>query len=229
MEYPLVIQGRSYISLENLYVYRFLMDSAAKESKEYASLVKQVEIIVNSYADQLPELSEEVTRLKLEIRLATRGIPVTVPMDAATATPVLQSDPNFNEQQFNAHSEVLKKAYKKVAMLSHPDRQGGSVEAFNEVTEAYSRRDLSSLTEIYISLCKGRNLYWQQSTEGISYASTEFDRPRANLQLLKTNPIFTIARYHMAGKVHSAKQAMQRYLESEIVSLLTELSHLSRN
>lgn len=224
MNYPLALYG-SEIHLENLFIYNTLMTAAKQEKEVYTSLVKRVDDLLDKYAKEYPDLLEEVARLKLEIRLHTKGTPTTEPMDAAAPAPVLRSDPNFSEQQYNAHSEALKRAYRKVATLAHPDR-GGTADAFKEVAQAYANRDLAHLTDIFIRLSKHGNLYWQQSEDGIYYASTELERPRAMMEKLKAQGTYAIARHHMTGAPWKAIWAMKEHLDNEIKTLQNELNYV---
>lgn len=225
MDYPLVSYGKATVNLANLYMFNLLMAGAERERTHLRSLQTQVFDIVNTYADKFPKYTEEVTRLRLEIRLETKGIPVTEAMDPAAARPPMLHDPQFNEQQYNAFTELLKKAYRKAAALAHSDR-GGNDEIFQEVKEAFKNRDLQALTAIFITLSAGRNLYWQQSDEGVEYASTEYERPKATRSLLQSSLVFAIARLHITGQAGKAMRAMEMHLCSEIQTLLTELQYL---
>lgn len=201
------------------------MAGAASAQANYDALTNLVNDISDLYALRFSDLTEKIHDLKLQIRLITKGTPTTEALDSVSSEPSLRSDPAFNEQQYNAHSEMLKKAYRKVAPLTHPDL-GGDLETFKQVRSAYATRDLSRLINIYVTLAHASNLYWQQSEDGINYASTEFERFRVMTDRLKANPVFAIARYHMSGRAWLAERAMSDHLYSEIEKYSNELNYL---
>ncbi len=225
----LVLYSQATVNLGNLWAYTKLMGGAAQQRQAFTKLMATVTETLDMYAQDYPELIDELNRLRLDIRLVTKGVPVTAPLDSASAHPVLTHSPEYNEQQYNAFTHLLRSAYKKVAMLCHPDRPGGSAELFKELTEALETRDLSKITLMYTELSAGRNLYWQQSEQAVDHASTELARPQAQLKQLRSSPAFAIARYHVVGAFAQATRAMERHLKSEIVELLNELQYLTRN
>lgn len=225
MPHPIVLYKEASVNLANLWLYGLLKVGADKEKVRLRRLMDQVNSALSAQAKTLPDLENEVNRLKREIRLITKGTPVTEPLDPASMQPILKSDPNFNQQQYDAESVLLKQAYRLVAMLAHPDK-GGTQELFDEVRTAYLNRDLPTLTHLYLTLSKGRNLYWQQSDEGVEHMSNELERPRVITEKVKASPVYVIARLHIAGKAELAKELMEKYLKAEILSLLNELNYL---
>ncbi len=210
------------IYLAKLYVFRSLYKEGLKEKAAYAKTYEAICTITDLVAKEFPELLAEITRLRLEIRLETKGIPTTEALDAASAQPILTSDPNYNEQQFNAFQEMLKRTWRKLAPLIHPDR-GGSKEVFQD---AYKARDLQRLTDIYMRIKVVSNLYWQQSEEGMAYASTELERSKVQHQAIRASPVFMVVQNHLSGNVQRARHIMEIHLRQEILKLLNEITYL---
>lgn len=225
----LILHSQATINLGNLWAYNKLTKGAAQQRQAFTKLMTSVSETLEFYAQDYPELVDELNRLRLDIRLVSKGVPITVPLDSASSHPVLTHEQGFSEQQYNAFTLLLRSAYKKVAMLCHPDRPGGSSELFKELTEAFETRDLTKITLMYTELSAGRNLYWQQSEQAVDHASTELARPQEQLKQLKSAPAFAIARYHVVGAFAQATKAMERQLKNEIVALLNELQYLTRN
>jgi hypothetical protein len=179
--------------------------------------------VLEIYSEHHEKLCVERLRLKLEIRLITKGTPVTEPMSSIPET--VENYDRLSESQRIAFTELLKKAYRAAAPLCHPDK-GGDTDVFAELSEAYRHRDLIRVTSIYITLSRGRNLYWQASEEGIEWASTELNRPTVQQEKLKSTILYDIVRNHVSGKVFKANNLMQEYLVGEIQILLNELDFL---
>src|SRR5882672_1272610 len=122
VKYPISVHGS--IDLVQLYTYNALTKATPIEQKKLEKLLNTINTVMEQYAKQHDDVVQEINKLRLEIRFVTKGTPVTEPIDSASSQPVLRSNPNFNEQQYNAYSELLKKAYRKVSMLAHPDKGG---------------------------------------------------------------------------------------------------------
>lgn len=214
------------IDLIGQYVFKLLIDAVEVERKRYGELCADIDRILLVYEDKFPELVKELHRLKLEIRLITTGTPTTEPLDSVSSDSVLMSDPNFNARQYNAISVMLKDAYRKAAMVTHPDRPNGSEDLFAQVKQAYNERDLAHLIYLYLSVSAFRNLYWRQSEEGISFASTELDRYTSSFQKMKSSEAFKVARFHIIGFPWKAETQMQSVLLKEIERYSNELNFL---
>lgn len=211
------------IDLANLYVYNTLYKEGLAEKEKSKKLMQFIDRVLEIYSEYHEKLCSERRRLKLEIRLVTKGTPVTEPMSEIPET--VQNYETLSESQRIAFTELLKKAYKKAASLCHPDK-GGDKDAFAELAEAYRHRDLVRVTAIYITLSRGRNLYWQASEEGIEWASTELNRPVVQQEKLKSTILYEIVRNHVSGRMLKANSLMSDYLVGEIRTLLTELDYL---
>lgn len=214
------------IDLANLYVYNYLYSASKKEKAKTDKLIQYLDSVLAFYSKHHEKLCEERQRLRLEIRLITKGTPVTEPMDDLAESESITQYNQMTESQRIAFTELLKKAYKAVAMLCHPDREGGSVQVFQELEAAYADRDLTRINSMWLSLTKGRNLYWQSSEEGVDWASTELNRPMVTQEKLKSTPLYDIVRQHACGKVFKANALMHAYLKEEILKLMMELEHL---
>lgn len=214
---------RPPIDLANLYVYHRLYTEALKEGEKFKQLTQYMDRVLEIYSEQHEDLCVERLRLKLEIRLITKGTPVTEPMTVVPET--VENFERLTESQKIAFTELLKKAYRAAASLCHPDK-GGDKDAFAELEEAYRHRDLIRVTAIYISLSRGRNLYWQASDDGIEWASTELNRPVVKQEMLKSTPLYEIVKNHVHSRVLRANALMREYIVSEIRTLQAELHHL---
>ena len=223
-----IIVYREPIDLANLYLYNLLSDGAKSEAARYKAVVRRLQQALDIYADKNTDLADALTKLKLELRLVTKGTPVTEPLDAVSAQPVLKHHPQFNQQQYDAHRLLLKQAYRKLCSLCHPDKNSSAsaTALFQEIRDAYESENLPRLHQIYIDLVNGRNVWWQSSVVGLEHASTEYSRPEAQLQMLKQSPIFPILMFHAVGAVNSANELMRLYLASEIQAIQNELHYI---
>lgn len=213
------------IDLPNLFVYNYLYNASKKEKEKTDKLIAYLDSVLSYYSTHHEKLCEERLRLRLEIRLITKGTPVTEPMTDLADSESIAAYNQMTESQRIAFTELLKKSYKAVAMLCHPDR-GGDPEVFKELEEAYRDRDLTRINSMWISLTRGRNLYWQSSEEGIEWASTELNRPMVTQEKLKSTPLYDIVRQHACGKIFKANALMHDYLKMEIFKLMKELDFL---
>lgn len=227
MHYPIVLHSQATINLCNLYCYRLQMDGGKRAYARYKKTNKSVNDVLDRIANE-PEhelLSSEIKRLRLEIRMMTKGIPTTEPMTPVDERPVLRSDPFFNEQQYNTYTELLKRAFRKVAALAHPDK-GGDTDIFQQVLDAYEQRDLEFLTDIYIRLSTERNLYWQQSEAGLDHAISQMYRPSALEARMKAAPEFAVAQAYVQGNKLLANMLMALQLRDQIAALVKEINFL---
>jgi len=218
-DYPLVRNDQCIIDLARLYELNIQWKKIRKERERVKSLIDSTIKVCNLYKDE--SLSEKTKRLRNEIRLMTRGTVTTYEQDAATNNLYLASE---NEQLYNAESVLLKSAYRKLAMLTHPDK-GGDPDIFKSVRDAYVGRDLIFLQELFISLQYSQDLFWQQS-KGFAYALQEQQRPHMNLAKFKNNPMFAVNRLHTTGKKADAEVAMRKFQKVLIQTLFNELTYL---
>jgi hypothetical protein len=211
------------INLANLWAFNTLRKESAKRKAEYLKLLEGMHLICEIYADKFPDILDKIKEIRLDIRLITRGTPVTEPMLDADE-PIFTD--SHSQQLYDAESALLKQAYKKAAQTTHPDRLGGNSDLFDLVNKAYKARDLAELTELYLFAVNKANLWWQQSTEAVLYATMEMERPRTQLNQLKATPLFKVSRYHTVGRFDLAEEAMQQHLLNEVSRLVGELNFL---
>lgn len=214
------------LDLAMLAAYRKVRAATEKQREYYNRVIKQVNHIVGKLAEEFcaREL-EHIEDLQRELRLITKGTPLTEALTPADKEPVMTSTPGFSQRQYDAHTELLKRAYRKLAMLCHPDREGGDQSVFHEVETAYAMRDLNRLNAIYLSIVQGRNLYWQQS-EGVYHVSSEFERYRVELELMQQTAGWRATRLYLAGQVNSAAEIVRVYLTDKIAALHNEINYV---
>lgn len=218
--YDLVVYRK--IDQANLHCYRLLTLNIELERKKLKTLTTDVNNVVALYMQnpELEAMGKKRNELRLEIRFMAKGIPVTEPQsldDLPTDT--------MSEQQSVAYMQLLKRAYRQVAFILHPDR-GGDTEAFQDLQEAYAAQDLNRINAIYISLTKSRDIYWQSSDEGLDWASTELHLVSTRLYKLQSSALFKVVRCHMAGGFEKAHSFMHQHLVQEIGRLQSELHYL---
>jgi hypothetical protein len=225
----LVLYTEARIDIANLWLHSILMTSFRTEKPKVRKLIDQLNTLLTMYQKRFPDLIDKKTELQLEIRLLTRGTPVTEPMSVADCNAIgLDAAQGLSEQQKVAIGEILKKAYRKCAMICHPDR-GGDLEDFQELKEAYAAYDLQRITELYLLLSKKRNLFWQSTDEGVEFASTQLNRTQVQMAGMRASPQYRVVQYHIAGWPDRAQDSMRSILLSQIQTLMNELNYLRNN
>jgi hypothetical protein len=221
-----LVLWRPPLDLAMLAAYNKMRAAAEKQRTYYERVIKQVDHIVGRLANDYCEKELlHIEDLQRELRLITKGTPLTEALSPDDKEPILTSTPGFSQRQYDAHTELLKKAYRKVAMLCHPDREGGDHSVFQEVEIAYKMRDLNRLNAIYLSILQGRNLYWQQS-EGVYHVSSEYHRYGVELELLQQTAGWRATRLYLAGQVNSAAEIVRVYLTDKVAALLNEINYV---
>ena len=168
-----LVLWRPPLDLAMLAAYNKMRDATDRQRNYYRRVVKQVDSIVGRLAEEHCQKElDKIEELQRELRLITKGTPLTEALTPEDKEPILTSKPGFSQRQYDAHTEVLKRAYRKLAMRCHPDREDGDRSLWDEVETAYGMRDINRLNAIYLSIVQGRNLYWQQS-EGVYHVSSE--------------------------------------------------------
>lgn len=209
------------IKLHKIYQYQLLKVKMLQARLDYSKLVKSVIVVCNLYTTNHQGILARIKSLRLDIRLVTKGTPVTHQQDALSSEVYISSN---TEQLYNAEKALLKSTYRSVANRTHPDK-GGSADLFIAVNEAYRQGDLVFLRELWLSLNHVNDLYWIQS-EGLQYCLQEIERPTVSLHILKTSPLFQVARLHHIGRAEACEQSMLEYLRNQEVALQREFSHL---
>jgi hypothetical protein len=219
-----LVVWRPPLDLAMLAAYRKVTGLARIARRHHDQLLQQIETILNRVADEYCTLElEELERLKRELRLITKGTPLTEALTPEDKDPLLRHDPNFSQAQYDAETVLLKGIYRKLAMLAHPDR-GGDRTAWDEVEVAYNMRDVPRLNAIWFSIVEGRNLYWQQSS-GVYHSSNELQRYRVNIEKLKQTEGWRAARLYMANEVNSAVDVVRLHLADRIAALMNEINY----
>lgn len=210
------------IDLGLLAEYYRLKPQVAVARNRYFKVHRQVLAVVNELYASYKE-AETVVRLRREIRLATKGTPVTIEQNSISAAGYVSMG---TEQLYNAESHLVTGAYKKLVTLVHPDREGGDLELFQLVNAAYHLKDLTYLQELYISLTKDSVAY-RASTEGLAYLRQEIERPQVSLRLLQSTPEFKIARQYLGGHKLLARQQAHMRIKELVVVLGRELTYIT--
>lgn len=218
-QFPIILYTQSTINLASVHKYALLWEKVLLARLKFSNLVKSTIKVCTSYIDK--DLLVTTRRLRLEIRLATRGTGTNYSLDSVADDLYINAN---TEQLYNAQTVLLKSAYRKVAMLVHPDR-GGDDEMFNAVYSAYKNRDLTFLQEYYIMHTYSNDLFWKQS-EGIDYALQELQRPAVSLEKFKSNPLYAVNRLHVISQKEKAQQAMKTYQLQLNVVLAAELKFI---
>lgn len=211
------------LDLGMIAAYHKIRTAADKRRVGHVRLHKQVDQIIGRLAEEhcVREL-DLIEELQRELRLITKGTPVTEALTPDDKEPIMTSQPGFSQRQYDALTQVIKRVYRKLAMLCHPDR-GGDIVVFQEVEVAYGMRDINRLNAIYLSIVEGRNLYWQQSS-GVYHVSTELQRYGVEEELLKQTAGWRATRLYLAGQVNNAADIVKIYLTDKAASLLSEIN-----
>jgi hypothetical protein len=214
----LALYAQARVDLGRLFEYQLLLKQVTLARARYFKLYRQVLDVVNRLFSEYKE-AETVVRLRREIRLSTKGTPVTQAVDAVTAAGYVSFG---TEQLYNAQSQFVSSAYRQVVSLVHPDRMGGDTTLFQLVNAAYHLRDLTFLQELFISLTKD-NVFWRCSQEARDYLRQEIERPQVSLRLLQSTPEFGIARLVMTGRALNARHEAHMRIKELVIVLTREL------
>lgn len=222
-----LVLWRPPLDLGMIAAYRLIRARAEQARVKHVRLMKQIDHSLTKSVEPHEDLIAEMDRLKRELRLLTRGTPLTEALSPTEPQHIFKSDPLFNQRQHDAKTVLLVRAYRQLAMLCHPDRVGGDKQLFEEVKTAYNMRDLNRLTTIYLSIVEGRNLYWQQG-EGAYHYAVEAERYQVRMEMLRSQPEFIITRHYQSGQYSMAISFARDYLKGEIVALLNEINYLGK-
>lgn len=218
----LVTLNRNTISLTNLYLYSKLSNDVLQARLKYTNLVKSIQNICNLYSSEHVEVQDRIKTVRQAIRNATKGQAASYSIDAITDSLYLE---NVTEQLYVANQALLKSTYKKLAQLTHPDKQSTNINLFQAVNAAYRNKDLVYMQQLYITLVNNKNLYWVQG-EGLIYCKQELHRPQVSLTLLAKSPLYAICRMHATGNSKACSKLVLQYLLIQEVNLIKEFDAL---
>lgn len=220
-----LIVWRPPLNLAMLAAYRKVRFAADREREYHDRVVNQADLIVGKISEQHCEpLLDRIEDLRRQLRLITKGTPLTESLNEDDKEPLLTTTPGFNQRQYDAHTMLLKSLYRKLAMLCHPDR-GHDGTVFKEVETAYKQRDLYRMNTIYQTIVNGRNLYWQQS-EGVYHLSSEYERYRVHIVMLKQTDSWKAVTAYLSGQVNKAAEIVHQYLMGKIAALINEINYV---
>lgn len=121
-----------------------LRERAIRIRKEVARKKAHVRDISAVIMEPHKDLSQKIVTVRNRIRLLRKGVPLTEAFDPID--PANQLDDNLSD----ADRFILKKAYRKAAWLTHPDR-GGNPAEFTAINEAFKAGDLNSINEFFLT------------------------------------------------------------------------------
>ena len=217
MKYPIVVYAPISIALQAR--YKQLMKEVDTARLEITRVTDLIDKMYELYSKPFTKLVESLKSLQLAIRNHTKGTAVTEAFQSVGDSDV-QSIMN-TAQLYNANEQLLKAAYRKLAALTHPDK-GGNPDLFNAVNLAYKQKNLTYLTDLFIRLTKLNDSLWIQ-TEGISYAMQELARPKVTLEILRSHPLYAVARFHLIGNTLACSKVMLLFLQQKHITLTNEL------
>ena len=211
-----LIRYEDQIDLVKLYLFSKKKKEVEIKREKFFKLYDATLKLAASYLDSAPEAGV-IKRLRREIRIQTRGFAMNEAEDAVSSAGYVSFG---TEQLYNAESYLVKKAYRKIAPIVHPDSNlyGGkhaSVETFQMVNAAYKLKDLTFLQDLYFNLVKD-NVFWRCSDEAHYWLDTELQRPQVTLDRLRTDPTWQIGMLHQQGK---PKEIIDKFV-SHIAQLL---------
>jgi hypothetical protein len=172
---------------------------------------------VNEQVEQ-HELFEACKRLRRDIRLASRGAATTVEHEAPIQI-------NFHsEQEWSAQTEILKRAYRALASMSHPDH-GGDKDLFHAVNTAYRLRDAQGLWILHVAHIKSKDRQWI-AAEGLDWLDRQTKRLKSEEAKLRATPEFQITQAVQTGNAKRATVLADHYMRLLYVMLGRELAHV---
>ncbi len=223
----IVLYNEATVNLGFLYLFQRTYEAGRKEKAKLHKLLTQLDDIAAIYFDRNEDVADAIVEVKREIRLITTGSPATESMDPPSAgSPLSLLDDGVKHQLDDAQMQLLKRAYRKLAAICHPDKPGGSVEEFQAVQKAYENQDLDELIYLYVTHFKFRNLYWRQSFDGLDFVFTEVNRPRTQMAMMQNSPLMRAAGLHICGRTDAANDYVRRILLDKLAALTNELNHL---
>jgi len=193
---------------------------AFKARSHYADLRERVNDQIWSQYALWPDLDQKIVQAEARLRARQEGAPMTELTDDEIDMRDGSATYGMSYAQRQAHRFLLKKAWKRVRSMLHPDRSQGDAEVFKTLQDAYRAGDLNALTEFTISADK-------TVMEQIAYWINEEQKPAMEWRILQRMPMFDIVRALARGDKEHAKtlafqQRMARLRELELEELLMD-------
>lgn len=202
--------------------YLDLRRRVREERAKFQKVRKQILSVSNLYFSEFEELRQTVKRLRQDIRLVTRGTPLTVEQSSAEDNAYFASG---TEQLWNTNQMLRKDAVRKLWKLTNPDKYPERRHLYDAVNVAYDLRDLGYLLELFLTLTKETDPWWRQ-TEGIAYQLQELERPNVSLKIMRSTPEFEVMRWHVVNKPDRAKAIAEARLRDLAITLNNELLYI---
>lgn len=192
---------------------------AFKERQYYSDLREVVNRQIWSQYALYPDLEDKIVEVLIRLRIRQEGAPsteTTDPEDQDILDDAQMLDMSYAQRQ--AHRFLLKKAWRRVRTMVHPDKSDAQRSEFQALFDAYRSGDINSLNEYVLSFDKS-------ILEQIAYWLNEARKPKIEWGILQRMPMFQIVRALNAGKKELAAQLAfaqrrQRLRELELEELL---------
>jgi len=192
---------------------------ARHERGRYARLRDQANDVLWAQYAQWPDLEQKIVSAMDRIRLRQEGgggTPMTEWDDGEASPTTGQGTDSHAERMGRAF--LLKKAWKQVRTLCHPDKNRGSAEEFAILADAYRAGDLDTLSEYVLSIN-------QTIMEQIAYWLMAGQKPAIEWQILQHMPMFRVVRAVAQGNHELASRLalqlrLQRLRELEAEELM---------
>lgn len=207
--------------MAKLFEYELAKKQALVAREKHTARVDVCNSIIQKLESNFPELVDDLTRLELGIRNATKGAPDTEGRDW---TPGMNVN-KLGSERFNAaHWLQVKKFFKTLAKIHHPDAGGDSAE-FSAIEEARRHGDLDYLRVKFVTSHRQNDLYWRQD-EGVVFWRTQQKKAEVNLTRLQGTSLFKVVQAQMVGNRPEALRLMELELLKRRLELISELNHV---
>ncbi len=213
------------LSMARLYEYEVVKALALKAREKHTARVDLCNNVLKKLESNFPVLLDELNRLELAIRNATKGVPDTEGRDWV---PGLNVNKVGGERLNAAHWIQVKRFFKTLAKTFHPDH-GGDTAEFAAIEEARRHGDLDYLRVKFATSSSQKDPWWRQN-EGIEFWHTQRKKADVNLTRLQGTSIFKVVQAHLAGNRAVALKLMELELLKRRFEFINELNHvLKRN
>jgi hypothetical protein len=193
--------------------------AAMAERQRYADLREVVNNQIWSQYSLYPEQEAKIVAVMDRIRIRQEGAPMTETTDAEDINMLDDAATlDMSYAQRHSHRFLLKKAWRRVRTMVHPDKSDAAREEFQMLFDSYRAGDINALNEYVISFDK-------TIVEQIEYWLNEKQKPKIEWAILQRMPMFQIVRALAAGNRELAAQLAfaqrrQRLRELELEELL---------
>ncbi|MNK85760.1 hypothetical protein D3C87_1056490 [compost metagenome] len=207
--------------LASLFEYEQAKKAALVAREKHTARIDVCNSIIEKLESSFPNLVDDLNRLELAIRNATTGAPDTEGRDW---TPGMNVNKLGTERLNAAHWLQVKKFFKTLARMFHPDA-GGDAGEFSAIEQARRHGDLDYLRVKFVTAHRQGDLYWRQE-EGIEFWRTQQKKAEVNLTRLQGTSVFKVVQAQMVGNRPEALRLMELELLKRRLELIGELNHV---